>query len=103
MTKKVRYLGLVNNMAQGVIKYDEDDVSVLAVDLPDSVDKTDDAAVRTYAKDKIKANHSYDLVASEDIPTVRAKLDDWLSDQSTATSDEILIELVSLLRDKGAL
>ena len=100
---KVRYLGLVNNMAQGVIKYDEDDVSVLAVDLPDNIDKTDDAAVRTYAKDKIKANHDFDLVASEDISTVRAKLDDWLSDQSTATSDEILIELVSLLRDKGAL
>ena len=103
MTKKVRYLGLVNNMAQSVIKYDEDDVSVLVVDLPSDIDTSDATAVRDYAKDKIKANHDFDLVASEDISTVRTKLDDWLSDQSTATSDEILIELVSLLRDKGAL
>ena len=99
--EKVRYLGLVNDMAHSVIKYDEDDVSQLAVDLPADIDKTDAAAVRNYAKDKIENNHSFVLVASEDIPIVRAKLDDWISDQSTATSDEILIELISLLRDKG--
>ena len=47
--------------------------------------------------------YDFDLVADEDVPVVQAKIDAWLADNSTATTEEILADALSLLRDKGLL
>ena len=101
-TKKVRYIGMNErlNLPISLLTYDDEESDMYVVDLPAEVDRTDADAVREYAKGIIKSNHGYTLVDDEDIPVLRKKLDDWLADPSTATSDEILIDLVTILRDK---
>jgi hypothetical protein len=51
----------------------------------------------------IKEKYDFDLVEAEDVPVVQAKIDGWLADSSTATTEEILADALSLLRDKGLL
>ena len=101
-TKKVRYDGMNAriNLPVSLVTYDNETSDMYVVDLPADVDRSDAAAVREYAKGIIESNHGYTLVDDEDIPVLRQKLDDWLADQSTATTDEILIDLVTILRDK---
>ena len=101
-TQKVRYIGINErlNLPVALVTYDNESSDMYVIDLPADVDRTDTAAVRTYAKGIIESNHGYTLVDDEDIPVLRQKLDDWLADPTTATTDEILSDLVTILRDK---
>ena len=101
-TKKVRYDGIKTriNLPVSLVTYDNETSDMYVVDLPADVDRTDADAVREYAKGIIESNHGYTLVDDEDIPVLRQKLDDWLADPTTASTDEILIDLVTILRDK---
>lgn len=97
-----RFKGIKDSLPWGLQK-DGDEVFEHVMDLNDTDKAKTDSQKRTLYAAYIKEKYDFDLVASEDIPVVRQKLDDWLTDQSTASSDEILIEIVSLLRDKGVL
>ena len=101
-TKKVRYDGMNAriNLPVSLVTYDNETSDMYVVDLPADVDRTDADAVREYAKGIIESNHGYTLNNDEDIPVLRQKLDDWLADPTTASTDEILIDLVTILRDK---
>ena len=101
-TQKVRYIGINErlNLPVALVTYDNESSDMYVIDLPADVDRTDADAVREYAKGIIESNHGYTLNNDEDIPVLRQKLDDWLADPTTATTDEILIDLVTILRDK---
>ena len=99
-----RFKGIKDSLPWGLQKDgDTEEVFEHVMDLNDTDKAKTDSQKRTLYAANIKEKYDFDLVASEDIPVVRQKLDDWLTDQSTASSDEILIEIVSLLRDKGVL
>jgi len=82
---------------------DGDDVFEHLMDLSDSDKGKSDSQKRTLYAAYIKEKYDFDLVADEDVPVVQAKIDDWLADNSTATTEEVLASALSLLRDKGLL
>jgi len=82
---------------------DGDDVFEHLMDLSDSDKGRSDSQKRTLYAAYIKEKYDFDLVADEDVPVVQAKIDAWLADSSTATTEEILADALSLLRDKGLL
>jgi len=82
---------------------DGDDVFEHLMDLNDTDKGKSDSQKRTLYAAYIKEKYDFDLVADEDVPVVQAKIDDWLADNSTATTEEVLASALSLLRDKGLL
>jgi hypothetical protein len=97
-----RFDRIKDGLPQGVVKWEPNEVAMgYAMDLSVEDKALSDAAKRKLYADRILEKYDFTLDPNKDMDVVRAKLDDWLSDQSTATSDEILIDLISLLRDKG--
>jgi len=98
---KFRYHKIMNNRPSGWIKYGEGDAMGHIVDLSDEdLEKTDVEKRAIYAA-RILENEGVTLDPSEDINVVQVKIDSWLEDSSTATTEEILADTLSLLRDKG--
>lgn len=97
-----RFDRIKDGLPQGVVKWEPNEVAMgYAMDLSVEDKALSDTAKRKLYADRILEKYDFTLDPNKDMDVVRAKLDDWLSDQSTATSDEILIDLISLLRDKG--
>ena len=97
-----RFLRIKDSLPWGLMK-DGDDVFEHLMDLSDSDKGKSDSQKRTLYAAYIKEKYDFDLVADEDVPVVQAKIDGWLADSSTATTEEILADALSLLRDKGLL
>ena len=97
-----RFLRIKDSLPWGLMK-DGDDVFEHLMDLSDSDKGKSDSQKRTLYAAYIKEKYDFDLVADEDVPVVQAKIDAWLADSSTATTEEILADALSLLRDKGLL
>jgi hypothetical protein len=97
-----RFLRIKDSLPWGLMK-DGDDVFEHLMDLSDSDKGKSDSQKRTLYAAYIKEKYDFDLVADEDVPVVQAKIDDWLADNSTATTEEVLASALSLLRDKGLL
>ena len=97
-----RFKGIKDSLPWGLMK-DRDDVFEHVLDLSDSDKGKSDSQKRTLYSAYIKEKYDFDLVEAEDVPVVQAKIDAWLADSSTATTEEILADALSLLRDKGLL
>ena len=97
-----RFLRIKDSLPWGLMK-DGDDVFEHLMDLSDSDKGKSDSQKRTLYAAYIKEKYDFDLVADEDVPVVQAKIDGWLADSSTATTEEVLAAALSLLRDRGAL
>ena len=97
-----RFLRIKDSLPWGLQK-DGDDVFEHVLDLSDSDKAKTDSQKRALYAAYIKEKYDFDLVADEDVPVVQAKIDGWLADNSTATTEEILADALSLLRDKGLL
>ena len=97
-----RFLRIKDSLPWGLMK-DGDDVFEHLMDLSDSDKGKSDSQKRTLYSAYIKEKYDFDLVEAEDVPVVQAKIDAWLADSSTATTEEILADALSLLRDKGLL
>ena len=97
-----RFLRIKDSLPWGLMK-DGDDVFEHVMDLNDTDKAKSDSQKRTLYAAYIKEKYDFDLVADEDVPVVQAKIDGWLADNSTATTEEILADALSLLRDKGLL
>ena len=97
-----RFLKIKDSLPWGLMK-DGDDVFEHVLDLNSTDIKKTDSEKRTLYAAYIKEKYDFDLVADEDVPVVQAKIDGWLADNSTATTEEILADALSLLRDKGLL
>jgi len=97
-----RFLRIKDSLPWGLMK-DGDDVFEHLMDLNDTDKGKSDSQKRTLYAAYIKEKYDFDLVADEDVPVVQAKIDAWLADSSTATTEEILADALSLLRDKGLL
>ena len=97
-----RFLKIKDSLQWGLQK-DGDDVFEDVLDLNDTDKAKSDSQKRTLYAAYIKEKYDFDLVADEDVPVVQAKIDGWLADSSTATTEEILADALSLLRDKGLL
>ena len=98
----MRFLKIKDSLPWGLMK-DKDDVFEHVLDLnADDIKKTDSQKRALYSA-YIKEKYDFDLVADEDVPVVQAKIDGWLADSSTATTEEVLAAALSLLRDRGAL
>ena len=97
-----RFLRIKDSLPWGLMK-DGDDVFEHLMDLSDSDKGKSDSQKRTLYAAYIKEKYDFDLVEAEDVPVVQAKIDAWLADSSTATTEEILADALSLLRDKGLL
>jgi hypothetical protein len=97
-----RFLRIKDSLPWGLMK-DGDDVFEHLMDLSDSDKGKSDSQKRTLYAAYIKEKYDFDLVADEDVPVVQAKIDAWLADNSTATTEEVLASALSLLRDKGLL
>jgi len=97
-----RFLRIKDSLPWGLMK-DGDDVFEHVLDLSDSDKGKSDSQKRTLYSAYIKEKYDFDLVEAEDVPVVQAKIDAWLADSSTATTEEILADALSLLRDKGLL
>ena len=97
-----RFLKIKDSLPWGLQK-DGDDVFSHVMDLSTEDKAKSDSQKRTLYAAYIKEKYDFDLVADEDVPVVQAKIDDWLADNSTATTEEVLASALSLLRDKGLL
>ena len=97
-----RFLRIKDSLPWGLQK-DGDDVFEHVLDLSDSDKAKTDSQKRALYAAYIKEKYDFDLVADEDVPVVQSKIDDWLTDNSTATTEEVLSAALSLLRDRGVL
>ena len=97
-----RFLRIKDSLPWGLQK-DGDDVFEHVLDLSDSDKAKTDSQKRALYAAYIKEKYDFDLVADEDVPVVQSKIDDWLADNSTATTEEVLSAALSLLRDRGVL
>ena len=97
-----RFLRIKDSLPWGLQK-DGDDVFEHVLDLSDSDKAKTDSQKRALYAAYIKEKYDFDLVADEDVPVVQAKIDGWLADSSTATTEEVLAAALSLLRDRGVL
>lgn len=97
-----RFLKIKDSLPWGLMK-DGDETLQHIMDLSDTDKAKSDSQKRTLYAAYIKEKYDFDLVADEDVPVVQAKIDAWLADNSTATTEEILADALSLLRDKGLL
>ena len=84
-----RFDRIKDGLPQGVVKWEPNEVAMgYAMDLSVEDKALSDAAKRKLYADRILEKYDFTLDPNKDMDVVRAKLDDWLSDQSTATSDE---------------
>ena len=97
-----RFLKIKDSLPWGLQK-DGEDVFEHVMDLNDTDKAKSDSQKRALYAAYIKEKYDFDLVEAEDVPVVQAKIDGWLADNSTATTEEILADALSLLRDKGLL
>ena len=97
-----RFLKIKDSLPWGLQK-DGEDVFEHVMDLNDTDKAKSDSQKRTLYAAYIKEKYDFDLVEAEDVPVVQAKIDAWLADSSTATTEEVLAAALSLLRDRGAL
>ena len=97
-----RFLKIKDSLPWGLQK-DGEDVFEHVMDLSTEDKAKTDSQKRTLYAAYIKEKYDFDLVEAEDVPVVQAKIDGWLADSSTATTEEILADALSLLRDKGLL
>ena len=97
-----RFLRIKDSLPWGLQK-DGDDVFEHVLDLSDTDKAKTDSQKRALYAAYIKEKYDFDLVADEDVPVVQSKIDDWLADNSTATTEEVLSAALSLLRDRGVL
>jgi hypothetical protein len=97
-----RFKGIKDSLPWGLQK-DGDDVFEHVLDLSDSDKAKTDSQKRALYAAYIKEKYDFDLVADEDVPVVQTKIDNWLADNSSASTEEVLADALSLLRDKGLL
>jgi hypothetical protein len=97
-----RFLKIKDSLPWGLIK-EGDETLQHVMDLNDTDKAKSDSQKRALYAAYIKEKYDFDLVEAEDVPVVQAKIDAWLADSSTATTEEILADALSLLRDKGLL
>ena len=89
-----RFLKIKDSLPWGLQK-DGDDVFEHVLDLSDSDKAKTDSQKRALYAAYIKEKYDFDLVADEDVPVVQSKIDDWLADNSTATTEEVLSAALS--------
>ena len=97
-----RFLKIKDSLPWGIIK-DGDETLQHVMDLSDTDKAKTDSQKRALYAAYIKEKYDFDLVESEDVPVVQAKVDAWIADNTTASTEEILADALSLLRDKGLL
>jgi len=97
-----RFLRIKDTLPWGIIK-DGDETLQHVMDLSDTDKAKSDSQKRALYAAYIKEKYDFDLVESEDVPVVQAKVDAWIVDNTSASTEEILADALSLLRDKGLL
>jgi hypothetical protein len=97
-----RFLRIKDSLPWGIIK-DGDETLQHVMDLSDTDKAKSDSEKRALYAAYIKEKYDFDLVESEDVPVVQAKVDAWIVDNTSASTEEILADALSLLRDKGLL
>jgi hypothetical protein len=97
-----RFLRIKDSLPWGIIK-DGDETLQHVMDLSDTDKAKSDSQKRALYAAYIKEKYDFDLVESEDVPVVQAKVDAWIVDNTSASTEEILADALSLLRDKGLL
>ena len=97
-----RFLKIKDSLPWGLQK-DGEDVFEHVMDLSTEDKAKTDSQKRTLYAAYIKEKYDFDLVESEDVPVVQAKVDAWIVDNTSASTEEILADALSLLRDKGLL
>ena len=98
-----RFFKIKDGLPWGWVKLGEDDSMPHIMDLSDADKAKTDAQKRALYAARILEQDGTVLDPDQDINVVQAKIDAWISDQSTENSDQILLEIASLLRDKGIL
>ena len=97
-----RFNRIKNDIPEGIVKWEPDEEAMsYGMDLSVEDRAKTDAAKRQLYADRILEKHSVTLDPDQDLQVVAAKIDAWLADNSTATTEEILADALSLLRDKG--
>ena len=97
-----RFDRIKDGLPQGVVKWEPNEVAMgYAMDLSVEDKALSDAAKRKLYADRILEKYDFTLDPNKDMDVVRAKIDAWLEDSSSSTTEEILVDTLSLLRDKG--
>ena len=99
-----RFNRIKNDIPEGIVKWEPDEEAMsYGMDLSTEDRAKTDAAKRQLYADRIQEKHSVTLDPDQDLQVVAAKIDAWLADNSTSTTEEVLASALSLLRDKGIL
>lgn len=98
-----RFFKIKDGLPWGWVKLSEDEAMPHIMDLSVEDKAKTDAQKRALYAARILEQDGTVLDPDEDIGVVQAKIDSWLEDSSTATTEAILADALSLLRDKGLL